>query len=73
MEIGKNLKRPCWLAVPSFILRLAFGEMAEQVLFASQKVIPKRLLEADFEFQHPDIAGALKSVILNLQSEKRSV
>ena len=46
------------LHVPTPALRLALGEMAGEVL-ASARVLPRRLLEAGYDFQHPDIASAL--------------
>jgi NAD dependent epimerase/dehydratase family enzyme len=33
------------------------------VLLASQKVVPKRLLEAGFQFEHPDLKAALETIL----------
>jgi len=46
------------LRVPTPALRLALGEMSGEVL-ASAQVLPRRLLEAGYAFQHPDISSAL--------------
>jgi uncharacterized protein (TIGR01777 family) len=46
------------LHVPSPALRLALGEVAGELL-ASARVLPRRLLEAGYRFQHPDISSAL--------------
>jgi uncharacterized protein len=46
------------LRVPTPALRLALGEMSGEVL-ASARVLPRRLLEAGYAFQHPDISSAL--------------
>lgn len=60
--IGKILNKPFILALPDYFLKLAFGEQSE-VLLASQRVIPKRLLELNYEFKYPEIENALKSII----------
>ncbi|MBA4386308.1 MAG: TIGR01777 family protein, partial [Anaerolinea sp.] len=53
-EIGKVLakvmKRPYWMPVPGFALKLLLGEMSTLVL-DGQKVMPKRLLESGFKFR----------------------
>jgi uncharacterized protein len=58
--LGHVLNRPTALAMPAFAARLAFGEMADEMLLASQRVIPKRLNDAGYEFQYPELEGALK-------------
>ena len=57
------MKRPIWLNVPGFVVRLALGEMADEMLLSGQKVWPKRLLDAGFEFKHPDLKKALSDII----------
>ena len=61
--LGQVLQKPAWTAVPAFVLRLALGQMADEVLLASQKVVPKRLLEAGFTFKHPQLHAALEAII----------
>lgn len=61
-SLGRQLHRPAFLPAPYFGLRLAFGEFA-QVLFDSQRVIPKVALESGFTFQYPEIATALKEIL----------
>jgi uncharacterized protein (TIGR01777 family) len=61
--LGQVLGRPAWTVVPGFVLRLALGEMADEVLLASQKAVPRRLLEAGFTFQDADLKTALASII----------
>jgi NAD dependent epimerase/dehydratase family enzyme len=50
------------MPAPYLGLRLLFGEFA-QVLFASQRVIPRVALDTGFTFQYPDIASALKEIL----------
>src|SRR5205823_7021093 len=49
--LGHVLNRPTALAMPAFAARLAFGEMADEMLLASQKVMPKSLSQAGLQFQ----------------------
>ena len=44
--LGKAMNRPSWTILPSFLLKLVFGEMAKEVLLASQKVLPERLIDS---------------------------
>lgn len=50
---------PLVFRAPEWALRLGLGEMA-QLLLMSQKVIPTRLMQLPFEFEHPDLLSALK-------------
>jgi uncharacterized protein (TIGR01777 family) len=61
--LGRLLGKPAWTAVPAFAMRLALGEMADEVLLAGQRVAPKRLVHAGFEFRHTDVRGALTAII----------
>ena len=59
LSLAKILKTPAWLRAPAFVARMAIGQAARETLLASQKVVPKRLLDAGFEFKYPDIQSAL--------------
>jgi uncharacterized protein (TIGR01777 family) len=56
---GRVLKRPTVLRVPEFPMRMVLGELAD-LLFQGQAVIPKRALDQGFQFDHPDLEGALE-------------
>jgi len=58
--LGHVLSRPTALAMPAFAVRLAFGEMADEMLLTSQRVIPKKLNNAGYEFLQPELEGALQ-------------
>jgi hypothetical protein len=60
--LGRQLHRPAFMPAPYIGLRLLFGEFA-QVLFASQRVIPKVAIDTGFVFQFPEIAGALREIL----------
>jgi uncharacterized protein len=61
-ELGRALGRPSWLPVPSFLLRLLFGEMAGMVL-EGRRIEPARLLATGFSFRHPTLRGALEAIL----------
>jgi uncharacterized protein (TIGR01777 family) len=61
--LGRILHRPSWLPMPGFILRLALGEMADEMLLSGQRVLPERLIEAGFEFKYPEIDKALNAIL----------
>ena len=58
--LGHVLSRPTALALPAFAAKLAFGEMADEMLLTSQRVTPKGLTGAGYEFQQPQLEGALR-------------
>jgi len=59
--LGKALSRPTPLPVPAFALRLAVGrEMADTLLLASARVVPRRLEETGFQFRFPELGAALR-------------
>ena len=60
--LGRQLHRPAFMPAPYLGLRLLFGEFA-QVLFASQRVIPRVALDTGFVFQFPEIAAALREIL----------
>jgi uncharacterized protein (TIGR01777 family) len=62
-RLGEALSRPTVMAMPAFAARLAFGEMADEMLLTSQRVVPKTLNAAGFQFQYPKLVEALRSYI----------
>jgi uncharacterized protein (TIGR01777 family) len=62
--LGRALHRPAVVPVPAFGPRLLLGrELAEQLLFAGQRVQPRVLEDAGFTFHHPELDGALTAVL----------
>lgn len=61
--LGRVLNRPTVMPMPAFAARLAFGEMANDLLLASTKVAPKRLSDSGYKFQYPELEPALKHVL----------
>jgi len=54
--------RPAVVPVPALALKLGMGEMAAAML-DSQRVVPRRLIEAGFKFRHESLDGALRDLV----------
>jgi len=62
-KLGRALRRPSIFPTPAFALRLALGrELADALLLASQRVVPRRLEELGYQFLHPELGEALDSI-----------
>ena len=59
-SLGRVLKRPTLTRVPEFAVRLMFGEMGQDTVLASQRMIPERLIAAGFRFDYPELEPALR-------------
>ena len=57
--LARGLHRPAMFPLPETVVRLAFGELADQGLLASARVMPKKLLASGFQFKFPEIDAAL--------------
>ena len=62
-ELGGALNRPVLFRVPKGLLRMTAGEMADDLLLTSQRVLPHRLLEHNFEFGYPRLKEALGNLL----------
>jgi len=58
--LGRVLRRPAIAPLPGFVARAAFGELADALLLAGQRVRPRRLAEAGFRHAYPELEGALR-------------
>lgn len=58
LALGRTLGRPSLLPVPAPVLQLLLGDGA-QVVLDGQQVLPERLQAQGFQFQHPELSGAL--------------
>jgi uncharacterized protein (TIGR01777 family) len=61
--LGKTLRRPAAVPTPAAALKLLFGQMAEEVLLASQRVLPQAAGQAGFSFRFPDLEPALRDLL----------
>ncbi len=58
--LGAWLHRPTFFTLPSFLLKLMFGEMST-LLIDGQKVLPQALQNAGYEFKQPMLKQALEA------------
>ncbi|MHC6220401.1 TIGR01777 family oxidoreductase [Arthrobacter sp. MMS24-S77] len=62
-QLAAALHRPAFLRVPAPALRLVLGgHLAEELVLASQRMEPAKLMDAGFIWQHPALADAARWV-----------
>ncbi len=61
--LAKVLHRPAVIPVPSFVLKLAPGRMAQEAILASARVVPQRLQQLGYAFQDPELEPALRRTL----------
>lgn len=62
--LGKELGRPTFLRLPKLGPKLVLGrELADNLLFTGQKVLPAVLEQSGYGFLHPDLESALRAVL----------
>ncbi|SDT30411.1 TIGR01777 family oxidoreductase [Jiangella sp. DSM 45060] len=60
--LAAELHRPRLLPVPGFALQIAIGQASSELL-GSLRVVPTRLSEAGFEFEHPEVRAIIRSAL----------
>ena len=61
--LGHVLGRPTIFPMPAFAARLAFGEMADEMLLGGVRVEPRALTAAGFKFAYPQLEPALRHLL----------
>ena len=61
--LAKVLSRPAVFGVPAFALRIILGKMAKELLLASQRVEPAKLIGSGYQFKYQDLPGALQNIL----------
>jgi uncharacterized protein (TIGR01777 family) len=61
--LGKVLNRPTVLPVPTFALKMLFGQLAEELLLPSQQVMPTKLQASGFTFRYESLASAFVALL----------
>lgn len=57
--LAKALHRPAWFTAPAWLLRLVLGELAEETILSSTRVMPEKLLRSGFAFANDVLTKAL--------------
>lgn len=68
--LGKVLRRPAFMPLPGFVLKLMFGEMGQKLVLEGQDVRPTRLLESGYEFTHTDLEACLRNCLGRIKLKK---
>jgi len=63
VTLGRVLGRPTLLPVPARVVRIALGEMANELLLSGARVEPQRLQEVHYSFRYPELEGALRYML----------
>lgn len=61
--LGQVLNRPARLPTPGFLLRLALGQAADELLLTGQRVLPRRAEEWGYRFRYPRLAEAFHEIL----------
>lgn len=61
--LGRALGRPAVFPLPAVAVKLAFGQMGEELLLGSKRVVPARLEASGFEFAAPDLETGLHAAL----------
>jgi NAD dependent epimerase/dehydratase family enzyme len=61
--LGRVLRRPTSMKIPALAARVRYGEAADELLLASARVLPTRLLESKFKFDYPTLEETLRHVL----------
>lgn len=61
--LGRVINKPSWTVLPAFAAKMMFGRMAEELFLASYRIRPKRLFEAGFEFEYPELEEAFTHIL----------
>lgn len=60
-ELASYFHKPAFFNAPETMLKLIIGEMAEELLLSSYRVIPKVLQEHGFQFEYTDLSKSFKN------------
>lgn len=61
--LGRVLRRPTVVPAPAFALKLVAGQMANEMLLFGARVVPRKLEEARYEFDFPELEAALRHIL----------
>ena len=62
--LGKILNRPTFFPLPAFLAKILLGEMAQELLLSSTKVIPSKLQKSGYIFKNATLKNAFKNMLI---------
>lgn len=62
--LAKDLDQPHFLTLPSWLLHLMYGKVADELLLSSAKVLPAKLLASNFHFEYPDLKDSFARALI---------
>lgn len=68
--LGRTIHRPVFLKIPAIALKLMLGEMARELILSSQRAEPARLIATGYQFQYPELEGALRNLLVPPQNKR---
>lgn len=61
-ELGRAFRRPAFMPMPAFVLRL-LGDLADELLLGGQQVLPDKAVQSGFKFRHETLRCALGAML----------
>ena len=61
--LGKELRRPNWIRIPAWAMRITAGSAADQILLTSHRMSAEKLLSTGFKFNHPTLQQAARYTV----------
>ncbi len=62
-SLSKALKRPAIFPLPALVVKLLMGQMGEELLLAGKKVLPRKVLDAGYQFKYGELEKALVNIV----------
>lgn len=62
-SLAKALRKPAWFKAPAWLLRLILGELADEAILSSTRVMPEKLLKSGFIFQDGTLSCSLSFLL----------
>jgi len=61
--LGSVINRPTFLPVPKLFIEYLLGDMGRELLLASTRVVPKKLLESGYTFKYTELKNTLEDLL----------
>ncbi len=61
--LARALHRPAIFPFPEFAVRALLGEMGQELLLTSARVVPQKLQAAGYSFRQPELPAALRAIL----------